>query len=46
MTRPPRMQEARAAYAHTYRVKRLEEQADAWHQTDLTRPGAPARTAT
>ncbi|MFD4634026.1 hypothetical protein ACFVYR_20015 [Streptomyces sp. NPDC058284] len=27
------MQEARAAYAHSYRVKHLEEQADAWHQT-------------
>ncbi|MFH8559437.1 hypothetical protein [Streptomyces sp. NPDC017988] len=27
------MQEARAAYAHAYRVKHLDEQADAWHQT-------------
>ncbi|MGW0937550.1 hypothetical protein [Streptomyces sp. NPDC002666] len=27
------MEEARAAYAHAYRVKHLEEQADAWHQT-------------
>ncbi|MEU9620750.1 hypothetical protein [Streptomyces sp. NPDC048155] len=27
------MQEARAAYAHSYRVKHLGEQADAWHQT-------------
>ncbi|MFJ7905295.1 hypothetical protein ACIQ6V_33260 [Streptomyces sp. NPDC096198] len=27
------IREARAAYAHAYRVKRLEEQADAWHQT-------------
>ncbi len=26
------MCEARAAYAHAYRVKHLEEQADAWHQ--------------
>ncbi|MGG2459221.1 hypothetical protein ACO0M4_05225 [Streptomyces sp. RGM 3693] len=27
------MQEARAAYAHSYRVKHLGEQADAWHAT-------------
>ncbi|MFJ4125649.1 hypothetical protein ACIP3U_30500 [[Kitasatospora] papulosa] len=27
------MEEARTAYAYAYRVKRLEEQADAWHQT-------------
>ncbi|MFG2674752.1 hypothetical protein [Streptomyces sp. NPDC048445] len=27
------MQEARAAYAHSYRVKHLGEQADAWHET-------------
>ena len=26
------MRKARAAYAHAYRVKHLEEQADAWHQ--------------
>lgn len=26
------MQEARAAYAHAYGVKHLEEQADAWHR--------------
>ncbi|MGW1004352.1 hypothetical protein [Streptomyces sp. NPDC002520] len=26
------MQEARAAYAHAFRVKHLEAQADAWHQ--------------
>lgn len=29
------MQEARAAYAHAYRVKHLGEQADAWHRTKL-----------
>ncbi|MER6353537.1 hypothetical protein ABT186_17255 [Streptomyces sp. NPDC001634] len=28
------MQEARAAYAHAYRVKHLEEQADAWRQAN------------
>lgn len=26
------MHEARAAYAHAYRVTHLEEQADAWHR--------------
>ncbi|MFD7289223.1 hypothetical protein [Streptomyces sp. NPDC059863] len=28
------MQEARAAYAHAYRVKHLGEQADAWHKVN------------
>ncbi|MYR12290.1 hypothetical protein G3I48_22095 [Streptomyces griseus] len=27
------MEEARTAYAYAYRVKHLEEQTDAWHQT-------------
>ncbi|RCH65226.1 hypothetical protein DT019_29085 [Streptomyces sp. SDr-06] len=27
------MQEARTAHAHAHRVKRLEGQPDAWHQT-------------
>ncbi len=27
------MEEARTAYAYAYRVKHLEEQAHAWHQT-------------